>query len=72
MIPYKNLKGNSGVKAYETGPDYIKIKFKEGSAYTYSYASAGRKIIEKMKVLARKGEGLSTYISQTVKDKFEH
>jgi hypothetical protein len=39
--------------------------------YLYTYESAGKRVIEKMKKLATTGKGLSTYISQTVKDNFE-
>lgn len=72
MKQYRNLSGKSGIKAYETGEDFIKIKFITGEMYLYTYSSAGKKIIEKMKLFASEGKGLSTYISQTVKDKFEH
>jgi hypothetical protein len=72
MIKYKNLNGSSGVINYQTGPDYIKVKFIDGTIYKYTCTSAGKKIIEQMKRLAKEGKGLSTYISQTVKDKFEH
>jgi len=72
MKPYKNSSGNSGVRSYETGKTCIRVKFTEGPVYTYSYKSAGRKHIEHMKLLAAKGKGLASYISQYVKDKFEH
>lgn len=71
MKKYKNLSGKSGVLAYEPGTDYIKIKFTDGSVYLYTYKSAGKNLIEKMKQLAIEGKGLSTYISRVVKDKFE-
>ena len=70
MKKYKNLSGKSGVTAYEAGADFIKVKFTDGSVYLYTYSSAGKEIIEKMKKLAVEGKGLSTYISQKVKDKF--
>ena len=71
MKKYKNLSGISGVSGYETGNGFIKVKFNDGDIYLYTYASAGKKIINKMTQLAQKGKGLSTYISQAVKDKFE-
>ncbi len=71
MKLYKNSSGNSGVTAYETGKTFIRVKFIEGSVYTYSYKSAGKTHIEKMKVLAESGKGLSGYISKYVKDKFD-
>ena len=36
MEPYKNLSGNSGVVAYETGPDFIKVQFSDGGVYVYT------------------------------------
>jgi hypothetical protein len=72
MEKYKNLSGNSGVLAFETGEDYIKVKFKEGPIYTYDYTSTGRIRVEKMKLLALKGKGLSTYISRKVKNDYSN
>lgn len=71
MIAYGNIAGNSGVKAYETGPDRILVQFIDGKVYTYSNASAGAANIRKMKGLAKSGKGLSTFISQHVKDGYE-
>lgn len=72
MIKYKNLSGKSGVSEYLIGDDFIKIKFITDDIYVYTYASARRKTIDNMKSFAQKGKGLSTYISQIVKEKFEH
>ncbi|OYQ37347.1 hypothetical protein CHU92_08405 [Flavobacterium cyanobacteriorum] len=71
MKKYKNKEGNSGVTGYEAGNDNIKVEFGHGAVYLYTYASAGKRIIDKMKELAEEGQGLSTYISQQVKDKYE-
>ncbi len=71
MQKYKNKKGNSGVVAYQMGTDFIKVKFKDGNIYKYTFSSAGNENISKMKELAMIGEGLSTYISTTVKDAYE-
>ena len=71
MKRYKNITGQSGVTAYNISPTGIDIEFNLDAVYRYTYASAGKAIIEKMKRLALNGEGLSTYISQHVKDKFE-
>ena len=66
---YKNEKGNSGVTAFQVGREYITVVF-DDTVYTYNYAETGIKHVEKMKMLAKAGEGLSTYISQNVKDKY--
>ena len=67
MQRYINSRGNSGVTAYETGADYIKIRFVDGSVYLYNYDSAGKHNIDQMKKLAKKGNGLTTFINTTVK-----
>lgn len=71
MEPYKDLTGNSGVTAYEISDNGISIEFNHDTVYLYTNASTGKRRIEKMKRLAADGKGLSTYISQTVKEKFE-
>ena len=70
MQRYKNLDGASGVTAFETADDSIKVAFVNGSIYEYDYASAGRGKIERMKRLAMDGRGLSTYISRHVHDAY--
>jgi hypothetical protein len=67
---YGNLSGNSGVVAYEIGDDHIKVGFRGGRVYTYTYQSAGRGDVEQMKSLARAGQGLSTFISRVVRSRF--
>ena len=71
MKRYKDITGRSGVTAYETGPDNICVEFNSDAVYVYTYASAGKRVVERMKKLAVAGKGLSTYISQKVKEKFE-
>ncbi len=70
MDTYKNLGGNSGVDAYEIGPDFIKVQFSDGSVYMYTYASAGPGNIEQMKQLAINGQGLNSFISTTVRNDY--
>jgi len=70
MERYRDLTGDSGVLAYETGDDYIKIRFRGGDIYLYTNAITGQRNIEQMKRLAAKGRGLSTFISQHVKDRY--
>ena len=71
MTPYQNLEGHSGVTAYEIKPDSIAVEFNHDAVYLYTYKSAGKKVIEKMKLLAKTGRGLSTFISQEVRDNFD-
>jgi hypothetical protein len=69
--PYKNLAGDSGVAAYECGGDWIAVRFRSGDTYRYTYGSAGRNRIERMKALAEKGAGLSTFISKHAADAYD-
>jgi hypothetical protein len=69
MERYKNLGGNSGVVAYELGDNSIKIQFRNGSLYLYDDQSTG-KDIEHMKKLAISGQGLSSFISRNVKERY--
>jgi hypothetical protein len=71
MVPYRNIAGNSGVIAYAIKPDSIAVQFTDGKVYVYTYASAGKRNIEQMKKLAKNGLGLSTFISTTVKNRYE-
>lgn len=70
MKPYRRLAGESGVLAYELAPDAIMVKFVDGHVYTYTYAVTGQHEVERMKTLAGEGRGLSTYISQHVRDRY--
>jgi hypothetical protein len=71
MERYKNIEGHSGVTGYHITPDSISVEFNHDAVYQYTYNSAGKRAVEKMKQLAATGKGLSTYISQTVREKFE-
>jgi DhnA family fructose-bisphosphate aldolase class Ia len=72
MKRYANKQGTSGVVAYEIGADFIRLKFRESEeTYSYSYTSAGKANVEKMKKLAAAGQGLSTFVTRKVRDKFE-
>lgn len=70
LARYGNRAGNSGVVAYEIRRDCIRVKFLDGRIYTYTYRSAGRENVERMKLLARSGKGLSGFISAHVRDRF--
>jgi len=65
MTPYKSKsRKKSGVTAFRIGKDHIVVEFKHSEIYTYSYDTAGKPIIEKMKALALAQDGLSTFISR--------
>ena len=71
MEKYKDRSGSSGISAYEIGDDWIRVRFKPGTIYKYSYRSAGQDHVEQMKDLAQKGRGLASYISKYTRDLFE-
>ena len=71
MMLYKNLGGNSGIRAYLTGTDRIDVQFDSGKIYRYSYRSAGRDKVEQMKKLAVQGQGLNSYITKNVRKDYE-
>ncbi|MFM0625763.1 hypothetical protein [Paraburkholderia xenovorans] len=64
MERYRNLSGGSGVEAYEIGDDFVAVRFRHGVVYWYTEASVGTRHVVALKRLARRGQGLSTYISQ--------
>ncbi len=71
MQKYADIDNDSGVDSYHIDDTSITVWFDGGSkSYTYSYSSAGQHHIEKMKQLARSGEGLNAYINYNVKYKY--
>lgn len=71
MEQYKNLGGNSNIKAFSIGDDYIDVFFGGGATYRYSYRSAGSAKVEQMKKLARQGWGLNSYIMRYARKDYE-
>jgi hypothetical protein len=70
MHLYKNSNRDTGVVAYETGDNGIAVQFRDGAVYLYTIKSAGAAAINKMKILAEKGEGLTTYINRYVRNRY--
>ena len=67
MKTYKDVDGDSGVAAYESGLDWICVQFKTGTVYEYTCSSTGQHNIETMKRLADSGDGLNSFINTHVK-----
>ena len=67
MQPYGNRGGDSGVAAYEAGPDFIRVQFTTGAVYVYTHASCGQHNCETMKSLAADGRGLNAFINSVVR-----
>lgn len=70
MQRYAHSNGESGVVAFATGPRGIAVQFVDGSVYVYDIDQPGRAHVAEMKRLAKAGQGLSTYISQQVRDNY--
>lgn len=70
MERYKNKNGNSGIVAFEIKEKSIAIRFISGETYLYDYTVPGRREVEQMKKLAQAGRGLSTFISQSVRERY--
>ena len=71
MEQYLNLNGNSNVKEYSIGQVYIDVVFGKGVRYRYSYRSAGIDKVEQMKILAKNGVGLNSYIMRYARMDYE-
>ncbi len=70
MEPYKNLNGDSPVRAFELGSDSITIEFEGGRVYLYTESSTGLHNVELMKRLAETGVGLGGFISKYVRRRY--
>jgi hypothetical protein len=70
MESYANKGGTSAAVAYETADDSITVRFRDGAGQVYTHASAGRGNVERMKELARAGQGLNTFINTVVKYRY--
>ena len=69
MEQYLDLDGDSGIIAYETGDTYIRVQFdRTFNIYKYSYYKAGQLHVKKMKILAKSGNGLNSYIMRNVRN----
>lgn len=70
MEQYKNLGRDSGVSFYEINSESVTVQFNTGKIYLYTYQSAGSQNIEEMKLLAKNGEGLNSFINRVVRKKY--
>ena len=70
MEVYKNYSGNSGITFFDVGKDFIDIIFRNDFVYKYNNLKPGKQKVEAMKRLAQKGKGLSTFISQKVRNNY--
>jgi hypothetical protein len=66
----KYLNRYSGIDSYEIGDDFVRVIFHDKTIYLYTESSAGEENINQMKILARRGYGLNTFINQHVRKKY--
>ena len=69
-VKYKNLRGNSNVFRYALGYNSIIVEFKDGAKYEYTYRSTSKADVEQMKMFAKRGRRLNSYIGRVVKRRF--
>lgn len=70
MERYQNRGGNLGIVRYEIGDDSIIVQFRDNSMYLYNSIRPGQVTVNHMKMLARAGQGLNSYIGRTVRKNF--
>jgi hypothetical protein len=70
MQRYKNIGGDSGVVAYDIDAGQIVVQFRNGKRYLYTEDSAGGANIARMQALAQAGQGLGSFISRHVHDRY--
>lgn len=70
MQSYKNRSGDSGVVAYDIGGESITVEFRGGDRYLYTAESAGPANIVVMQRLASEGQGLCTFISKVIRNRY--
>lgn len=56
----------SGITGYAALARSIAVRFADGTVYLYDTDCPGEQHVERMKELARSGEGLNTYINRRV------
>ncbi len=72
MEHYQNKSGKSPITRFLIEDGKITVWYDDDTSYSYSYARAGKPIVDKIKELAKSGEGLATYISQHAKFLYDH
>lgn len=63
---YANIGGNSSVRGYDHGENWLVVMFSDGSRYLYTLKSTDRETLDYMRRLAMAGKGLNSYITRIV------
>lgn len=72
MEHYLNKSGNSPITKFRIEEQKVTVWYNDDTSYSYSYSRAGQSIVDRIKELAREGEGLATFISQQAKFLYDH
>jgi hypothetical protein len=71
MKRYENRSGCGGITGYKPLSDGIILEFNYDDEYLYEYSKPGKEHVERMKILAEQGEGLTTYVNQHVRGNYK-
>lgn len=72
MVTYKNLGGDSNIRAYKIDTESISVEFNDKSIYHYTCESVGSSNIVEMHRLALLGQGLNSFINKNVRKNYTH
>lgn len=61
-LPYHSRNKATGITHYETGPNWIKLTWQNGTVTKYTEKSAGKAKIQQMKRMAQSGRGLHAFV----------
>src|SRR5258708_4443652 len=70
MESYRDHSGSAGIAAYEIREEAIVLRFKEGGTYLYDWHKPGWQHVEAMKLRAKAGRGLTSYVNQHVRENY--
>lgn len=68
---YKDISGGGGITGYQFVPNGIILQFKHKDLYLYDNSKPGENHVQQMKILAKKGKGLTTYVNQHVRENYK-
>lgn len=71
MTPYLNRDSRSDIRAYKTVPDGLIVLYDNGWCYLFTEKSVGGDRLRDMIRMAESGQGLSTYILNSVVRRYE-
>lgn len=66
MTKYQNLSGRSPIVSYQIQECRIIVWIEGNVPYVYSYETAGKANVERMKHLARSGRGLFDFLTRRI------